>query len=329
MGRQIKRVALDFDWILDEPWKGFINPYYEHCSNCPKCDGDGYSPFALRIHRLWYGYDKFKPEDNNRTPYTPNDKIIRDFATQQVTRSPEYFGEGGNAIFRESVRLCEIFNSKLCCHLNQDDIDGLIEAGDLQSITHRKLHQPTEEEIRTCAYYLWVEAGRPESDGSEYWNESVAKHSNYLLPYSNGSKPTADEVNAVQMGAFGISNWGLIQQRCRQADMPVMCAHCNGTGNQWDSVENQKMSNEWESYEPPAGEGYQCWETVSEGSPISPVFKTPEELATYMVSHPWGAMNDCKFDDWLKFINGPGWAPSTIIINGQMKSGVKGMVDEE
>lgn len=33
--------------------------------------------------------------------------------------------------------------------------------------------------------------------------------------------------------------------------------------------------------EPPKGEGFQLWETTSEGSPISPVFKTLDELCEW------------------------------------------------
>lgn len=33
--------------------------------------------------------------------------------------------------------------------------------------------------------------------------------------------------------------------------------------------------------EPPEGEGYQLWETTSEGSPVSPVFKTLDELCEW------------------------------------------------
>lgn len=33
--------------------------------------------------------------------------------------------------------------------------------------------------------------------------------------------------------------------------------------------------------EPPTGDGYQLWETTSEGSPISPIFTTIEELAEW------------------------------------------------
>lgn len=35
------------------------------------------------------------------------------------------------------------------------------------------------------------------------------------------------------------------------------------------------------NYEPPKGEGYQLWETTSEGSPITPVFKTLGLLCQY------------------------------------------------
>lgn len=33
--------------------------------------------------------------------------------------------------------------------------------------------------------------------------------------------------------------------------------------------------------EPPEGEGFQLWETTSEGSPVSPVFKTLDELCEW------------------------------------------------
>ena len=37
--------------------------------------------------------------------------------------------------------------------------------------------------------------------------------------------------------------------------------------------------------EPPTGEGYQLWETTSEGSPTSPVFKTLDELCEWCAQH--------------------------------------------
>lgn len=59
--------------------------------------------------------------------------------------------------------------------------------------------------------------------------------------------------------------------------------------------------------EPPRGRGYQLWEIVSEGSPMSPVFATPEELAV------WCAQNATIFgnekitaQEWLNLFRGKG-----------------------
>lgn len=75
--------------------------------------------------------------------------------------------------------------------------------------------------------------------------------------------------------------------------------------------------------EPPKGEGYQVWEDVSEGSPISPVFKTKEELAKYMTDNT--KENDVNYgatyEDWLTFIKVK-YAPSFHYVNGTFKGGV-------
>ena len=53
--------------------------------------------------------------------------------------------------------------------------------------------------------------------------------------------------------------------------------------------------------EPPKGNGYQLWETVSEGSPSSPVFKTAEELAKWCETNATiFASEKCSYDKWLK-----------------------------
>lgn len=41
MGRELKRVPLDFDWPLNKRWEGFINPYWQH-----KCPEEGVNCFA-------------------------------------------------------------------------------------------------------------------------------------------------------------------------------------------------------------------------------------------------------------------------------------------
>ena len=81
--------------------------------------------------------------------------------------------------------------------------------------------------------------------------------------------------------------------------------------------------------DPPQGDGYQIWETVSEGSPVSPVFENPEDLATWMVNNDKSITQGTTFDGWMKFITGPGWAPSMVYdpVYG-LRSGVEALTDE-
>lgn len=78
-----------------------------------------------------------------------------------------------------------------------------------------------------------------------------------------------------------------------------------------------------ERVEPPEGEGYQLWQTVSD-APMSPVFATPEELARYMADLEAGSWDaGISYEKWLKFINGPGWAPSMMIVDGRVYKGIE------
>jgi hypothetical protein len=83
------------------------------------------------------------------------------------------------------------------------------------------------------------------------------------------------------------------------------------------------------TYDPPNGDGFQMWETTSDGSPISPVFETPEELAKWLAdtgTSSFGYKTE-SYETWLKFIKGPGWAPSMMSDGQKIVSGVKGMED--
>lgn len=97
----------------------------------------------------------------------------------------------------------------------------------------------------------------------------------------------------------------------------------------------------------PKGEGWQLWQTVSDG-PISPVFATPEELIEYMCqptdppgpnwrwnrpyeaypSNPWN--KGWRRDVAEKFVNGPGWAPSFVMTgDGRTMSGAELVTQDE
>lgn len=68
---------------------------------------------------------------------------------------------------------------------------------------------------------------------------------------------------------------------------------------------------------------YMMYENTSEGTPISPAFATPEELARWLTDAGASAFGDNKgtYEGWLRVANG-GYAPSAVVVNGVMHSGV-------
>lgn len=72
----------------------------------------------------------------------------------------------------------------------------------------------------------------------------------------------------------------------------------------------------------------QMYETCSEGTPISPVMATPEELAHWLADNnasAFGGMT-ATYEQWLRVCEG-GYAPSAIMTNGKFESGVAGLSD--
>lgn len=59
--------------------------------------------------------------------------------------------------------------------------------------------------------------------------------------------------------------------------MDVNCKECGGEGERVDAEEIP-----WKPTDPPAGDGWQLWSTISEGTPVSPVFPTSDELVAWM-----------------------------------------------
>ena len=71
------------------------------------------------------------------------------------------------------------------------------------------------------------------------------------------------------------------------------------------------------------------YETCSEGTPISPAFETPEELARWLADNNASAfgISTASYEGWLRVARG-GYAPTAVGIAGQgMTSGVDGLTD--
>lgn len=292
MGRELKRVPLDFASPLNKPYAGYINPHYA-AENCTSCDGSGSSPMAKLLKDLWYGYVPFRPEDRGSTPFLPTDAPVMAFATRNLENAPDFYGTGQHALMREAERLATLWNGCWSHHLNLDDVAALIEAGRLNDFTH-----------------TWTREGG--------WQ-----------PKSPPYVPTPREVNVWSISGAGhdsINQWTCVGAECKRLKYPTHCSHCEGRGVFWPSAEAERAYDGWEPTEPPEGPGYQIWETVSEGSPISPVFETAIDLARFMATTRWGADQGTSVETWLRFIEGPGWAPSMIGTNEGFVDGVNGVV---
>lgn len=272
MGREIKRVPLDFDQPLNEVWPGFLNPYYQYHMTCNTCNGSGYSAHAEYYKNLWYGDVDFKPYQTGSKPLTPASPEVQRSVKAKINRNPsEFFGYE-----REARRMCSIYNSKWMYHLDQDDVNALFEAGRLSRVP--------------CA----------------------------------GEQPTAAEVNQwAIVDSFGhdsINSSIVIKARCDRMHLAHDCATCKGSGEIWESKWHEWLADNWDYVEPPKGEGWQVWENVSEGSPISPVFKTEKETVDWLVEQGYDRKGAQAF---VK----QGYAPSFVLTGGQLKSGVDAAAD--
>ena len=224
MGREVKRVPLDFEWPLNKPWQGYLNP---HDAQCSACKGTGSTVASQRLEDLV-------------------SLLMLSGTDARSGKCHPYFYEA--PLYRTRGKVC---------------------GSDMAELTEAL-------------------AGRAPSffghDCVDQWSARKKIITAAGLPES----------------------WGV-------------CPECDGHGQPRDV---HAASEAWQRTQPPTGPGYQIWETVSEGSPISPVFATAEELARHMTTTRWGADKGTDYDTWLKFINGPGWAPSLVMDADGVRDGV-------
>lgn len=110
MGRELRRVKLDFDWPIGKVWHGYLNPY--RADECHHCSGSGYGPKAKSLYDQWYNWEE--------QHYRPNP-------------------------FREGFR----YNTKSWSNnVDQDDVQALIDAGRLMDFTRVPLTEDHREIVR-------------------------------------------------------------------------------------------------------------------------------------------------------------------------------------
>ena len=297
MGREIKRVAEGFDWPLKKVWAGYDNPYWNLRRDCPECCTNGrrgFSPYAGRLYDLWYGDAPFRPEDNGSAAWLPSDPFIDHVIRLKVMHSPASWFEMykcediDQVVLLESIRMCEHYNKAWQYHLSDQDILDLVEADCLWDFTRRPLN-PDQE--------TWPNG----------WTQEP-----------NGYLPSREEVLKWHMspgfsGMAGSETYAIIRARCQREGQPLECERCGGNGDIWESQAAKRLYDEWEETEPPEGEWWQVWETVSEGSPYSPPFATAEELINWLVQEEGYSDGAAE-----SFVLGSGWVPSLAMVNGRL-----------
>lgn len=170
MGREIKRVPLDFSHPVGEEWPGYVN---EHYHECPVCRGRG------------------------------------------TTAAMEYLAN---------------LTRNLVWHING-------------------LHGKDYEEIAQLTTGLCRRSPQKGLLGHDSIDEGVAREA------------------IIKAAGLDPETWG-------------HCPNCNGEGI---DPEYQAAYDAWEQTEPPEGDGWQVWENVSEGSPVSPVFATADDLVQWLI----------------------------------------------
>lgn len=291
MSREIKRVPLDFDWPLHKVWQGYLMPESLSGDDCPECE-NGYAPRAEYLHHLWYGHVPFDPAAAGSTPLRHDTPAVRAFAQRNLANAPDFYGRGEAALVREAQRIADLWNGMWSHHLSQIDVDALVEAGRLMDFTHT-----FSRETR------WQKIEPPVT-------------------------PTAAEVNIWSLAGFGhdsINAGVVIRARCEREGFSEVCPRCEGHASVEAYPGQRDEAEAWQHIEPPEGDGWQAWETTSEGSPLSPVYATPDELVEWAIG-PDGRLGiggeRISRESAEKFIKA-GWAPSMVQIgDGPIQSGV-------
>lgn len=357
MGREIKRVPLDFDWPLNKRWEGYVNAHY---AECVTCSGQGVGIRAQRLDEFMRnlcsagressvrpdnyvsppikqvddelnqhafimvklsggGIDRYERIlEENKLPYWPWPHLD---PVETLLAAADLPADWGGPLEREIIyRLAKLTPPEHqydCHHATRNRATGeltLLEQKRVfypgQPIDHSKdpvenfpspilgelgIHDPGTR-MHELVHALGFE---PDIFGSTYWRPTMEMFSR-IFRYL-GWKP--DEISEYGTEYY---HWD-------------RCGDCDGRGI---PVANQEACDAWEESDPPEGDGWQVWETVTEGSPITPVFATGDELIEHLVTLGDGSSRTYSREGATAFVKGAGWAPSGVITGGKMYSGI-------
>jgi hypothetical protein len=251
--------------------------------------------FPWPLNETWWGYiSPFRKHSSSKdcdacdgSGYSPKAKEISD--SWYAFENAEYVSMGNGRQYNKNA---------WHYNLDADDILALVKAKRLWDFTRR----PRNDKQRKIVEKKIL-------DNGDSW-----------LPDDNGYIPTPDEVNEwarTTIGHDSINHWVCVKAKCKRLKIPLGCPVCKGEGTVYVSAEMRKVMTSWKDIEPPKGTAWQLWETVSEGSPITPPFPAPEELIKHLVNKgdAWG-------HKWTRSqaeaMVAEKWAPSMVMSGGRL-----------
>ena len=166
-----------------------------------------------------------------------------------------------------------------------------------------------EEDIR-----LLIKAGRLD-------DVHVQKNGKWVK--ATPKQMTPDVVNqyvSMTLGGIGGLEWTGTKRRLRKMGAKYACAPCKGKGTIYHDLEKKKAYDRWKRSEPPKGPGFQLWQTISEGSPVSPVFESALELATWLEDNDTLQGKRVSAQVWLKMIMTDSVDTGSMLV-GKVKNG--------
>lgn len=301
MGRELKRVALDFEWPLNKVWDGYLNHYSNLAhANCEECGGSGLSASAKVIQDLWYTHLR-----SNLLGINVGNKKFRELITKVTDArclSKKFFNHCD--YHKINVDILKPIENKIFSNWIELKKE-VIEIGG--SDFYDKLLKPVRDFFGTMERPIeeWAFVGYSQmidqSDVDALWKSNRLK-SDFK------EKPTAEELNKfIASSPFGhdaINLWVVTSIKCKQFKQSSKCRICKGEGYIVINEDMKIKSEGWTPTEPPKGDGFQLWGTTNEGSPMSPVFKTAEELAEWCEPNAtiFGSDKISK-EKWLEMFN--------------------------
>ncbi|MDB5194713.1 MAG: hypothetical protein JWN50_727 [Parcubacteria group bacterium] len=289
--RTLKRVPLNFRWPIGKLWKGYVNPY-PGPRICEVCDGGGYNAATKKIADEYYDHEG----------YGVRWRYIHGIAPDGTPTTRPPWKIVGKCLSWEH-------------DITQDEVEALVAEHRLMEFTHTWTQdhgwQPKAWETKG----FWCpkcHIAVPQLSTEHHSGFCNACDQDMLLLPENDIRlhiPWAEEVNRWSHHGFGHDSFNsliLIKARAKRLGVFGECSACNGSGESKLPRKMKKRYRNWKEYEPPTGEGFQLWETCSEGSPESPVFESAEALAEWCESNAnlWSENDTLPRERWLRMFTG-------------------------